>query len=120
MFIYLAINMSENQIFKELDIEHKRDYMWRLFAPRVENIKDWARYLETFVLGASEEQLNRFYDAMMSWDSDYVAKLINDIKTKKAEVIKLKNNFAHEVMEYKENKTKRDSEKEMDEQLQNI
>ena len=72
--------MSENQIFKELDIEHKRDYMWRLFAPRVENIKDWARYLETFVLGASEEQLNRFYDAMMSWDSDYVAKLINDIK----------------------------------------
>lgn len=112
--------MSENQIFKELDIEHKRDYMWRLFAPRVENIKDWARYLETFVLGASEEQLNRFYDAMMSWDSDYVAKLINDIKIKKAEVIKLKNNFAHEVMEYKENKTKRDSEKEMDEQLQNI
>ena len=42
------------------------------------------------------------------------------IKIKKAEVIKLKNNFAHEVMEYKENKTKRDSEKEMDEQLQNI
>ena len=40
MFIYLTINMSENQIFKELDIEHKRDYMWRLFAPRVENIKD--------------------------------------------------------------------------------
>ena len=35
-------------------------------------------------------------------------------------LIKLKNNFAHEVMEYKENKTKRDSEKEMDEQLQNI
>jgi hypothetical protein len=32
--------MSENQIFKELDMEHKRDYMWRLFAPRVENIKD--------------------------------------------------------------------------------
>jgi len=112
--------MPENSIFKELDIENKRDYLWRLFAPRVNKIKDWERYLETFILGASEEKLNRFYDAMMSWDSDYVAKLINDIKIKKAEVIKLKNNFAHEVMEYKENKTKKDSEKEMDEQLQNI
>jgi hypothetical protein len=40
MFIYLTINMPENSIFKELDITNKRDYIRRLFAPRVENIKD--------------------------------------------------------------------------------
>ena len=112
--------MQEHSIFKELDIENKRDYICRLFAPKVNNIKDWEKYLESFVLGASEEQLNRLYDAMISWNSDYVAKLINDIKSKKAEVIKLKNDFSHEVMEYKENKTKKDSEKNIEEQLQNI
>ena len=112
--------MQYNSIFKELDLESKRDYIYRLLSHRISNLKNWDRFLETFVFWASEEKLNNFYDAMMNWDSEYITKLIYDLKAKKAQVIDLKNRFSHEVMNYNENKLKHDNEKNFNSILSNI
>ena len=119
MFTYISFTMHDS-IFKELSVEDKRDYIYRLFSPRINKLKDWNKFLEIFTLWASEEKLNDFYDAMMSGNSEYIAKLINDIKTKKTQIIQLKNNFSNNIMEYNENKTKQLSETEIDKQLSEI
>lgn len=112
--------MGSSPEFKELTIEQKRDHIRRLFSPIIDNLEDWRRYLETFVLSASDEKLDNFYDAMMSWDKEYVNKLINDIKSKKSEVRNLQKDLSFEVMNYEEKKEKETTEQEIDEQLWKI
>jgi hypothetical protein len=109
-----------NASFHDLTIEQKRNHIWNLFSPIINKTEDWKRYLEIFVLWASDEKLNNFYDAMMSWDKEYLSKLINDIKSKKWEIKNLKTEFSIEVMKYEENKEKHTTEQQIDEQLGNI
>lgn len=112
--------MANTSSFNELTLEEKRDYLWRLFSPKIDKLENWRKYLEIFLLWASDEKLNNFYNAMLNWDKEYVSKLISDIKSKKSEVKKLKTEFSFEVMKYKEEKERNITEKNVDEQLENL
>ena len=112
--------MENNSEFSQLTLEQKRDHIRRLFSPMVQNLEDWRKFLEIFVLSASDEKLNSFYNACVYWDKEYVNKLINDIKSKKWEIKKLQTEYAIETMKYKEAKEKHTTEQEIDQQLWNI
>lgn len=103
--------------FKDLTIEEKRDHIRRLFSPIVDNMKDWRKHLEIFVLSAPEEKLEEFYNATMSWNKEYLAKLISDIKSKKTEINKLNTKFWFEIMNHKEQEEKQKTETNLDKQL---
>lgn len=106
--------------FKDLPLEEKRDHIWRMVAPLVANQKSWRRYLECFISTAIEEKLDSFYNAVKSWDKEYFEKVINDLKSKGSEMKKIKKEFSFEVMKHKEQKEKIETEKEIDDQLQDI
>ena len=106
--------------FKDLPLEEKRDHIWRIVAPLVDNQKSWRRYLECFISTATEEKLDGFYNAIKSWDKEYFEKVINDLKSKGSEMKKINKEFSFEVMKHKEQKEKIETEKEIDDQLQDI
>lgn len=106
--------------FKDLNLEEKRDYIRRLLSPIIENTREWKRNLETFVFWASEEKLDKFYNAIMTWDKEYAKTVANDIKIKKWEINKLRTDFSMNIMEYKEAEEKQENEINMDEQLASI
>lgn len=106
--------------FQNLSLDEKRDYIRRLFSPIVQNAKDWKKNLEIFVLSATEEKLDKFYDAIITWNKEYANTIVNEMKLKKWEINKIRADFSTEVVKFKEAEEKKENEKNMDEQLELI
>lgn len=104
--------MIYGEEFKTLTHENKRLLIETYLLPRIQNHPEMTGFLETFVLGASDDEMSEFYEVILHPEKmqDYIARQTAHLKSMNHEIEHLRDLFFQAKNEMHETLEKEDAE----------
>ena len=105
--------MLNSDIFKNLDIEEKKDYLFTIIYPLVRNKEEWRKYLEVFLFGSSDKDLIEFYEILLNPEklNSYIHTKWEKLKKLNFEIKNLNNQLIRARIDVNESFDQEDSDK---------